>query len=141
MNTNHKLIEPWQLKKMHTLLSKTGMTAYKIDLMDEFAEDNRYIGSSTDLRYEEAQKLINHLLALQAQSPEGQSLDRQRKKVISCCREMGMNKGGKADMKQVYNWVLKHGGLNKTLNKYTLEELPKLVTQATMMRDKYLKGV
>lgn len=139
MNTPKK-IEAWQIKTMHTLLRKLNLMAWKQDIMNADLPDDRYVTSSKDLYYEEANRIIKYLQGQQNQSPEEVSLDRQRKKIISSCREMGWNKGGYADMRRIYDWVEKYGYLNKPLNEYTLQEIPRLVTQASNMKDSYLKG-
>jgi hypothetical protein len=57
-----------------------------------------------------------------------------RRKIISMAREMGWhtrNATGQlvCNMERVEQWCILHGYMAKGLNKYTFEELPKLVTQ------------
>jgi hypothetical protein len=44
-------------------------------------------------------------------------------------------------MQRIYAWVEKYGYLHKHLNKYTYEELPKLVSQAEQCYYSFLKTV
>jgi hypothetical protein len=66
---------------------------------------------------------------------EATAADRQRKKIIAMMREIGYeyrnqpHEGAKADMVRIKEWVLKYGYLKKDLNSYTVQELPKLVSQ------------
>ena len=126
---------------MHILFSQTGMVAYKQDMMDTACVDGRYPTSSKELYYSEAEEIINAL------KQKAEKCDTMRKKVISLCRQAGMAINGKADMKHIYEWVQKYGhatdgkGNNKHFNKYTYHELPKLITQAEAMLNKYLKAV
>lgn len=136
-----KTIEQWQIIRMHTLLSKCKLTAYKIDIMDQFCSDGRYISSSKELYYEEANNIIIYLNAQLTLTPEFRSMDLMRKKVIGCCRQMGWEKAGKADMNRINAWVEKYGHAKKDLMKYDAKELSKLVTQAENMRDSYLEGI
>lgn len=142
MATIVKTITPQQLKQLHTLLQITGKVAYKIDLMDEHSEDNRYISSSKELYATEADAIIKHLTAVQKtqQSEAAAKADNMRKKIISCCREIGWHRQGKADMPRIKEWVLKYGYLHKDINQYLITELPMLVTQAENMRDDFLRG-
>lgn len=139
MNTNsNKPITPEQITRMHTLLSTLGMRDDKKELMKVFADDQRPVTSSKELYYHEAFALIDYLVSVQRMSPEAVKCDRMRKKIISACREVGMNIGSRADMKRVNDWATQYGYLHKPLNSYTLEELPKLVYQAEAYRKDFL---
>jgi hypothetical protein len=148
MNTNTQpkgvqMVVNTQLARIHVLLHKSGLMAYKADMVTEVTNGREH--SSKLLTHEEANVMIARLEATvkerqakqKAQEPE----QIMRRKIISCCREMGWIKGGKADMPRIYTWVLKYGYLHKSLNKYTAAELPRLVTQAENMKNDYLKSV
>jgi hypothetical protein len=65
---------------------------------------------------------------------EAYSSDRMRKKVISkAASYMGLKE---LDMTAVYKFVLEIGYLKKDLNRYSFEELPKLVTQMEAIWEK-----
>jgi len=136
--TTNKPIEKWQLTKLHTLLQLTNKIPYKQDLMDTFCSDGRYPTSSKDLYFDEANNIINYLAAMHQKNDPA---DLMRKKIISCCREMGWHKSGKADMLRIEAWVMKFGYMHKKLNDYTVQELPQLVTQAENMKRSYLASL
>lgn len=133
-----KPIEQWQIIRMHVLMNKCNLLAYKIDIIDTYNSDGRYIYSSKELYYEEANNIINYLNGQLQLAPEFRSMDQMRKKVIGCCRQMGWEKANKADMARINAWVSKYGHAKKEFMKYDLKELVTLVTQAENMRDSYL---
>ena len=53
----------------------------------------------------------------------------QRRKIIALLCKIGFIKNGRADMARIYTWVYKYGYLHKSLNEYTQNELPRLVSQ------------
>ncbi|MBN9293766.1 MAG: hypothetical protein J0G96_07295 [Flavobacteriia bacterium] len=57
-------------------------------------------------------------------------LTKQRRKIIALLCKIGYVKNDKADMPRIYSWVLSHGYLHKPFNQYSLNEIPRLVTQA-----------
>jgi hypothetical protein len=69
-----------------------------------------------------------------------------RKKIIALAHQMGWSTyhpdSGKkiADMPRINAWCSKYGYLHKALNAYTIEELPKLVTQFDNLYKSFLKG-
>lgn len=127
--------------RLNMLLAQLNKQAYKIDYVVEVTEGRAM--SSKELTDEEFSKLIGVL----ENELKGQKRkvfvpgDKQRKKIISCCREMQWVKEGKADMERINAWVEKYGYLKKPLMQYKPDELPKLVLQAENMRDSFLKGI
>ena len=93
---------------------------------------------TTELDYFEAEALIRFLRT--GQINKSDRANEMRRKIISCCYEMRMvNAKGKIDMAKVNAMVVKYGYLKpKSLNDYTLSELPMLVTQFTKFRDHFL---
>jgi hypothetical protein len=79
---------------------------------------------------QEAKELVHYLENINTADDPA---DRMRKKIISLAREMGWElrttAGKAADMDRIKNWVMKYGYLKKPLNDYTINELPRLVTQ------------
>lgn len=138
---NKPLINKAQLARIHAMLAKCGLMAYKADMVIEVTNGREH--STKQLTFEEANLMIARLDATikERQRKQHEPAQLMRRKIISCCREMGWVKGGKADMQRIYTWVLKYGYLHKPLNKYTLQELPKLVTQAENMKNDYLKSI
>lgn len=96
--------------------------------------------SSKDLYTAEAAAMITHL---KAQDPDEISAERQRRKIISLAHEAGYRVPGtkKVDMKRLDEWCKKYGHGHKSLNNYTLKELPALVTQFQAVRDGVVKGL
>lgn len=75
-------------------------------------------------------------------SPENQ----MRRKIIALFYKMGYRvttigyqHPSKADMTAIKVWVMKYGYLHKDLNEYTVEELPKLVTQVEEIYRKHME--
>jgi len=134
-----KQIENWQIKRIQTVLRVKGLVDSKLDLFDSVSSDGRIINSTKDLRYEEANQLISTIDKIGVQKYD--AANQMRRKIISCCRECGWTKNGKADMDRINAWVLKYGYLGKPLMEYNSLELPKLVTQAENMKDSFIKGI
>lgn len=129
-------IQPWQIKKIHAMLSAQNLHHMKGTLVGSFGEGKE---STKDLTFSEANNLLHYL---NNETEEGKKANKMRRKIISCLREYGNydTPDGKADMPRIYQWVLKYGYLKKSLNKYTLKELPKLVTQAEEMLTKKIEA-
>jgi hypothetical protein len=114
--------------RFHLLLSKTGKAPHKAALVFSFT--NGRSESSRDMTEQEAKELVYYLENI---TTADDPANRMRKKIISMAREMGWElrttTGKVADMQRIRNWVLKYGSLKKPLNDYTINELPRLVTQ------------
>ena len=79
-----------------------------------------------DLFVHEMQELIAELV-------DGGESEKQRKKILSHAHQLGWAVGERVDFEKIEGWMLKYSYLHKKLNEYTLEELPKLVTQFEKM--------
>ena len=130
-----------QLSRIHILLNKMNRMAYKVDYVVEITNGRE--SSTKCLSFDEANALIKKLEQDEREMNKQvhDRADSMRKKIIGCCRQMGWEKGGRADMQRINAWVLKYGYLHKELMKYTNMELPTLVTQAAALRDSTLKGL
>lgn len=120
-----KLITANQLKVLHYLLNNNRMMDYKKDLVLEYS--NGRCESSKQLTEAEAGMLIDHLKSVDPS-------DKERKKIISICYQIGMIYGDSVEDKKmnqakVYAFIQKIGYLKKPLNSYSRSELPKLVYQ------------
>lgn len=119
-----------QLAALHAKLHKMGMGGdreYKQNLVIEYS--NGRATSSKDLYYGEMQMLLEHLDKAQGKTEDDIKADRMRKKIIGIARGKGWEADGKADIKRINGWCISYGYLHKPLNDYTVDELPKLVTQ------------
>lgn len=125
-----------QRNRIFGLLHKLGKTGVRHDYVIDITNGRE--ASTSALTFDEANAMI---AILEAEYRTMGNADTMRKKIISCCRECGMNIGARADMKAIYAWVLKYGYLHKPLNTYTAAELRKLVTQAENLRQSFLKGI
>lgn len=130
-----------QLARIHVLLNKIGRMSHKADYVIDVTNGREH--STKELTFDEANKMIAILDAEEKQlfAERANSENTMRRKIISCFREMGYVKGGKADMQRIYAWVLKYGYLHKSLNQYTGTELPKLVTQVEFVKKDHLKRI
>lgn len=151
-------------KQLHVLLAQTKLTDAKPYLVESFS--NGRATSSTELKDHEAIELIKYLKAelrkqqasagpqhisqaipkLTASTP-AQQANTMRKKIIALAHQMGWSSihpssGNKiADMPRINAWAVKYGYLHKELNEYTIEELPKLVTQFQNLYNTFLKAI
>lgn len=127
-----------QLARIHVLLTKINKLGVKADYVIDATNGREH--SCAGLTFDEANEVINVLDAEEKElyRMKRNSEDAMRKKIISCCREMGWHKSGKADMLRIEAWVMKFGYLHKKMNDYTAKELPLLVTQAENMKLSYL---
>lgn len=122
-----------QIVLINTLLSKTSMKDEKNEIVLHYTDQRtNHIGK---MYLHEAKELIEFLLKKQPANTfeKDEVSNTMRKKIISCLCQYGFVTQEKPDMKKIYSWVKTHGYLKKELNKYTREELPKLVTQAEVM--------
>ena len=146
IDTTHKMIDPQQLKQLHTLLHKQNLTHHKAEMVG--GATNGRTESSKELHYNEAADLIKQLQAMQPVvqwKPKPGEL--QRRKIIAIAYNMGWEipnpQGGKpkADIKRINEWCIKFGFGHKPLNQYTTAELPKLVSVFETVYKHYLKAI
>ncbi len=126
---------------LHALMGKLRINEdLKKDMVYDFT-NGRTIHTS-EMSIKEADEMIRFLRSeINKNDREFQS-DRMRKKIIAKFVDMGyVTKEGKADMPRIYAWVEKYGYLHKHLNKYTYEELPKLVSKNEKSYYSFLKTV
>jgi hypothetical protein len=148
-------------KQLHALLTQTNMVAAKPHLVESFT--NGRTNSSKDMSHYEAIELVKHLKQMLAnkQLPNTSprhitqstiqnskfKIDKMRKKIIALAHQMGWSaihptSGNKiADTKRINEWCKKYGYLHKELNSYTIDELPKLVTQFENLYKSFLKAI
>lgn len=120
------------------LVAKLHLEENKADLVASFSGGR--CTSSKDLYSEEANALITHL---RSQDPDEIAADKMRKKMISLAHEAGYRIPGtkKVDMKRLDEWCKKYGYLHKSLDNYTLKELPLLITQFEKVKDGVLNSL
>lgn len=127
-------------RQLNGLLNATGLLPQKEALVLSVTKERS--SSRKDLTDSEAIELINWL-KIQPQPTDDS--DKMRKKIISMAHECGwhnfdVSKGRwKIDMKRVNNWCVNYSYLKKELNKYSYEELPKLVTQFSKVYRSFLE--
>lgn len=127
-------INPNQNRLIHALLNELGMREQKAALV--LVHTNGRTDKSSEMGVEEAQSLINTLNAkkstivwTKAKEISEKSADRQRKKVLAICYQLGWTIDGKLDWDKINAFCEKRGTLKKKLNEYTATELPKLISQ------------
>lgn len=130
-------------RQLHALLSSTGLSDQKANIINGISGGRT--DSSRDLTDYEFKSLLNWLQTQFEGSHK--KADRERKKILSLCYTYGLTvfdpaKGrDMVDMKALNTWMLKYSYLHKPLNDYTLQELPKLVTQFESVVSKHLKNI
>jgi len=131
-------ILPWQNKRLHQLLTETGLAEEKKALVLQYSSIDSE--SSKDLLVNEANSLIKHLENMVPKKADPG--DVQRKKIISFAHKMGWKlENDRVDMARLDNWCKHYGRYHKKLNDHTLQELPYLVTQIEEVYDTFMKGV
>ena len=119
-----KLATKPQISYFHGLTRKEEMKTERANLVME------YSGYRTDdpkeMTVKEMAELISDL------KDQGES-SKQRKKIFSLAHQAGWTKGNRPDYERINGWMLKYSYLHKDLNAYTLDELPKLITQFEKM--------
>lgn len=140
-----------QNKMLHGLLNKTGLMADKASIVSGITKGRSE--SSKELSFDEARLMITWLKQQpiplrQAQGgilrqAQYDSANLMRRKIISMAHEIGwhnlVNGKWQIDMRSLNNWCLQHSYLKKELNKYTTDELPKLVSQFERVYKSFLK--
>ena len=130
-NSRTMKISPEQLKCLHTLFSRLGISGdTKLAIISPAT-------ITRELSFSEAGALIKRLKEQQnSLNPARHAkAEKMRRKIISMAHEIGWQKPGtalaspKADIKRIDDWCRKFGYLKKALDNYTCEELPQLVTQ------------
>lgn len=126
-----------QNKTLHSLLSATGLLEDKAELVQLYSKSRT--SSARELTSIEANNIISHLRKFQGPKKENDPANKMRRKIIHQMRTIGYETPDRtADMKAIYSWVEQYGYLHKHLNSYTLEELPRLVSQVEEMYKKEL---
>lgn len=101
--------------------------------------------SLKELTDAELNKLVNILNSQNNIYRSKNAGHKMRRKIISMAHEMGWHNliNGKwvADMRSINTWCLQKSYLKKELNKYTYNELPKLVSQFENVYKSFLKKV
>jgi hypothetical protein len=125
-----QLIQPAQLKRLHTLLSKAGISdkEQKRELISNISAGRTI--SSKGLTAKEADMLMSYLIK---SDPQAEGITRMRRNIIAMAHEIGWRaqRDGAwvADMNSINSWCEKYSSLKKPLNDFKYEELPALVTQ------------
>jgi hypothetical protein len=131
------IITKEKIKHLSALLNQHNISDdTRKDLIFQFSEGRTE--SRKELKLTEAIALISFL---SSGSAKFDPRDKMRKKILSMFHEMGYKKEGELDLEHVKTTIEKYGYLHKPLNDYQKNELPKLISQITKMRDTYLKKV
>ena len=142
-----------QLRAIHTLMGKFGITDKKDkeSIIESFS--GKRTTSSKELSFNEAGALIEHF---QSMDQSERRSTKMRNKILMMAHEMGwelpakpsipgyepgIKPKNKVDLARVNNWCVKFGHAHKPLDQYTYEELPKLVSQFEEVYKGHLKGV
>jgi hypothetical protein len=129
-----------QIAAMHVLLHKHKLQDDKRDIIRQISKGRTE--STLELTFTEAQTWINAMNKGESFNSKKEEDPRQRmiNSIIAMAREMGtvrrkkvVDAAGKIQEKSDYSdfnkWMVEHSYMKKDLNKYTYEELPKLVSQ------------
>lgn len=130
-----------QNSQLHKLLTETGLTDEKGTLVKEFT--NSRTSSSSAMSMAECQALIDHLagcLGGPVVDKAGRA-NQMRRSILAVAHQLRWELDGstKVDMARVNEWCRTRSYLQKPLNDYTYEELPKLVSQINLVLADFLK--
>ena len=138
------MITNQQNRQLHAQLTALGLMSQKSNLVHGIT--NGRTEKSSEMSNFECNELLAYLRTQQpAIKRDGQALkeDRMRKKILSMAWEMNWTEsdagnGVKVNVQRVDQWCKSYGYLKKPLNKYTYQELPKLVSQFENVYNSYL---
>lgn len=121
-------------------LKNQGFDFERAELIGQFTEGKKSsLKELSSWEYQEFLKMLNlRFSSAPKVSQTDEAMQIQRRKIIALFRKMGYEKDFKADMPRIYSWVIKYGYLHKSMNQYTADELPKLVTQAESAYKSYI---
>lgn len=110
----------------------------KMDMVSRYT--NGRTASSSQMYWHECQNLINFL---KRQGPDStSSANTMRRKILYYFHQLGWEQeNGKVNMEDVEKWMHAKSYLNKSMNKYTPAQLPKLVSQVYSMYKSHLNNV
>ena len=131
-------------QQLHGLLTQAGLHEQKATLVSSYTRGRS--SSSKDLTNEEAKLLIAYLAGVA--NVNGEAAQKMRRRIISMAHEMNWHgpltpEGGKQkiDMDRLNEWCIHYSFGKKVLNRYSYQELPKLVTQFEFVYKDYLSKV
>lgn len=131
---------PATIKQKATIATMCQKLGLDKEMKKQLVNDISYGRTTTskELTIEEAQTLILHLIRTN-RANDGGKRDKMVGKIFYYAHELGWTtlrqaQGDKparrvADGQRVDEWMVKYSYLHKKLNRYTFEELPKLVSQ------------
>jgi hypothetical protein len=127
---------PEHIKAIYALLGDNNLREEKENIVSGFTGGRT--SSVRQMFYKEAAALIGHLKSMDNRDA---SANKMRNKILSRAHEMNWRKPGTTsiDMDHVNNWMISKSYLNKKLDDYTYDELPKLVSQFEEVYKSYLK--
>lgn len=132
--------------ELHALLTNTGLAPQKKNLCFGFTKGRS--DSSRELTDGEAREFINYLRQqpnAKGKWQKDEAADKMRKKIISMAHECGWHNLADnkwvIDMRHLDMWCQQYSYLKKEFNKYTVAELPVLVSQFERVYKSFLKKV
>lgn len=110
----------------------------KMDMVSRYT--NGRTASSSQMYWHECQNMIGFL---KRQGPDStSSANTMRRKILYYFHQLGWEQeNGKVNMEDVEKWMHAKSYLNKSMNKYTPAQLPKLVSQVYSMYKSHLNNV
>lgn len=136
---------PATIKQKATIATMCQKLGLDKEMKKQLVNDISYGRTTTskELTIEEAQTLILHLIRTN-RANDGGKRDKMVGKIFYYAHELGWTKTNKqgrrvADGQRVDEWMVKYSYLHKKLNRYTFEELPKLVSQVEAFYKSTLK--
>lgn len=141
-NNTENYANKGQVALMHMLIDWYGLRAEKADIIR--GSTNGRTESCALVYFEEAKVIIAYL---KTREPNHQACENMRRKIMGMAYERArLPYNARPEQKRevrkhVEAWCKKYGYLHKSLDAYSYEELPKLVTQAEYALQDYLISV
>lgn len=130
-------LSPSKFKRMMALFTKHGLQGRRHAWVWQFS--NGRTESSKELHNAEVDAIIN---AIETHFKAQDNADLMRKKIIALSHQMRWElPDGKIDMKRVNGFCETYGYLKKPLNKYSLKELPLLVSQFEKAHHHFINNI
>lgn len=128
------------LKRLFFLLKKMSIEDQRKELVWEYSGERT--SSTKYLRKYEFERLVEDLQNQydDMNRKERNAADRMRKKFFHYAHLLGWEtKPGELDYDRINGWLKKYGYLHKGINEYSIEELPRLISQIQQLYIKRTK--
>jgi hypothetical protein len=143
------MITTKQKTMLRAMLAQANLMEAKDELVYSYSQERTT--HSSELTATEYAALIGYIKAQMPprKNPDVAIANKLRRKIIALAWQMnwtrtvstGTYTRTHCDVARIDAWAMKYGYLHKAMNAYTVQELPKLITQFTKVYNDFLKGI